>query len=1169
MREEQRRAIRSLDPVTVVSASAGTGKTRTLANRFAWLLATDPECGVDQILTLTFTNAAAAEMRERIRKTLSEWYANGVTHLKDALERLDEAYISTIHAFALRVIRESGIILDVDPGARVVSEPTEREFWHDLKWRARTGAIGKLARALPDEWREFARSLSENPAFPDFMNFYGADSLAGLGRDACNLYGSMNMRPEYLRDWEAASELPARRQVESLIAGICGEVWDTWRHTVFEAIEPILETPSNSKLSAAMKNFVARWRGHERGPEAEREFFVSLVEDALAGITGKSPLKDAISECVGGLSDWKKSMKPLAQLTSTLLENPPYGDCEAVTRDLLNGTGALFWKCWDEARRERGVLSFSDFARYAADAIAVNPSYAARFRHIMVDEFQDTDELQDGIVRALAESWPKSAETPRTFFIVGDIKQSIYRFRHANPGLFAGYMNEAGAISMSRSYRMSGAVMDAVNMVFAHIWKDGVINDGRIRVDCEALTPPSDTEWWKRRNEAPCPEHPVEILLYSGEQASGGGETEKELTGARRKKLALGLSARLLELAGGTFCWDKDITDFRPLRWKDIVVLVRSRQHYSPLEEAFAESGVPAVFGSGRDYLSRGEVRDFIGFVRLLDMPDDERALAGWLESPLSGLNPGVSRELADRAAQNGSSLREAFESAYPQTASRLAALRRTARLYSLSRAASALQEDESWLDAYHGESRNRALANIRRGIELLRSYEASCGRNLSACADYLKREMRAGSAMDEPEVIPDGADALSVMTVHAAKGLEFPVVALMYMDSSSAGGSRRGAVSATRWLGAVPGRLPGGGESVRKKWHDAIEQAERLEESSRLLYVAMTRARERLICCGLTSETGKKGPDWLSLVLEANENGGNPIPVTYTNGGPAAARPPAPSFTDAIQPPEQKKPDAPPPLRIAALSATAYSLISWCPVAYRMRYRQGRDLKWEKRGGDGAGGAELGILTHWILSRWDFEPGSLASMLPGDIDAGAMNRELSDIPPRLRHVWRRGANRAACRKWLEAFAGKRECRTLAEALKNGALSRELAFSVNLSGVNLAGSIDVFWDDSGGNHVRDWKITPEESAPHEMYLAQVEFYAMACRIARGGDTDAGLIYLRGETGEISPRKVTDWAVLEDKIIAAAETASGKKSAARGDCSRCPFDSRCLEKNVII
>jgi ATP-dependent exoDNAse (exonuclease V) beta subunit len=697
-----------------------------------------------------------------------------------------------------------------------------------------------------------------------------------------------------------------------------------------------------------------------------------------------------------------------------------------------------------------------------------------------------------------------------------------------------------------------------------------VINDESLRVNYEALTPPSDAEWWKRRNETPCPERPFEILLYSHKPMPDDPEQTKETAAIQRKKLALGLAERLHELSNGnTDCWDKEILAFRPVRWKDIAVLVRSRQHYSPLEEAFGESGIPAVFGSGREYLSRGEARDLVGFVRLLDMPDDDRALAGWMESPLSGLAPGLSAKLAEHAARHKLSLRGAFESVCPETAARLASLRKTARLYSPSRAVSSLLEDDSWLDAYAGQSRNRALSNIRRGIELLQSYEVSNGRNLSACADYLRREMRAGSPIEEPEFLPGDADALRVMTVHAAKGLEFPIVVLMYMESSSAQSGRRDAISATRRLGAVPRRLPGGGESIRKKWHDMIENAEAREESSRLLYVAMTRAQERLICCGLPDKTGKGGLDWLSLLLSASENSEKPLPAKYTDGNPPIAPRTPSSQADTIQPSVQKKTDISSCLRAAMLSATAYSLISWCPIAYRIRYRQGRELKWQRPGGDGAGGSELGTLTHWILSRWNFEPDSLRYALPEDIDEAAMNRELSEIPPRLRHVWRRRANRAACRKWLEAFTQKTECAVLAEALKGERLSRELSFSVSVSGVNLVGSIDLFWNGPDGCHVRDWKITPEDDAPHEMYLAQIEFYAMACHTARGGAVDAGLIYLRGGDGGVASHTVKDWTELENKIVLAAGIASGEKSGVRGDCARCPFKMCCLGQNVLI
>ena len=134
-RDEQARAIRSSEPLVVVSAGAGTGKTQTLATRFAWLLATDPTCRVEQILTLTFTEKAAREMQERIRGRLEEWYRGdptGMAHLRDALERFDEGYVSTIHSFAYRVVRESGLTMDLDPGATLLAPPEEEAFWEEF-----------------------------------------------------------------------------------------------------------------------------------------------------------------------------------------------------------------------------------------------------------------------------------------------------------------------------------------------------------------------------------------------------------------------------------------------------------------------------------------------------------------------------------------------------------------------------------------------------------------------------------------------------------------------------------------------------------------------------------------------------------------------------------------------------------------------------------------------------------------------------------------------------------------------------------------------------------------------------------------------------------------------------------------------------------------------------
>jgi ATP-dependent exoDNAse (exonuclease V) beta subunit len=1158
VRPEQREAIKSLAPLTVVSAGAGTGKTMTLARRFAWLLASDPECGVDQILTLTFTNAAAAEMKERIAHTLVEWREMGVERLDDALERLNEAYVSTIDSFALRVIRESGINLDIDPNSVIMGKPLEREFWNSVKWKLSTGTAPGGGSAL--------FSLPENPNFAEFVGYYGAETLSALGSGACDLYGSMNEGPAYLKEWDEEAERPALEYIRAIYSSLCREVWELWQDAVLPAVKPALRIKSTSTFVARLRDFTAEWEDRPGGAENETRFFVSLFRDVLRGFHCGNALKHALSEQLGNAAEWANGYRPYAEVAASLFSAPHYAQTEARTRDMLSGIAAALWEYWNADRASRSALIFSDLARYAAEALSRDPSYASRFRHIMIDEFQDTNELQNSIIRSLSESWPRNGAT-RTLFIVGDIKQSIYRFRHANPRIFASYFKKSHYIPMSHSYRMSGRLMEGINFVFGSIWADGVLKNARDSAVYEPLSPPLDAPWWEERNAPPCPEHPLEILLCPPQEPTSavGETTERENKSARRKKLALGLASRLnCLMKNRSEVWDKRAASFRPMRWNDIAALVRSRTPFPEIEDAFRSAGIPFVLCGAREFLSRSEVRDIIGFLRVLDHPSDELALAGWIESPFSLMPSGYALELKALAGRSGVSLREEFEKNCPEQALALARARNIARFRSPSAALGTLLEDDRWLRAYPAAFRGRVLANIEKGVELAEAYEDSCGRALPACAEYLARELRAGTKMEEPEGAFDGGDALRVMTVHASKGLEFPVVALMYMESSKGGKGKAPSVAASRYMGAIARKLPDGEASMRYKWHETIEEFEEDEEDERLLYVAMTRAQERLICCGLPEFADKRGRDWFSMVMTACERSGNPFPVSLVDPHPENAAHGEEKAASPVQTPADEPPQArswtP---RLAALSATAYSLISWCPMAYRIRYRQGRKLRWVKSSAHGAGGADLGTMTHWILQRWDFDASSLRSLLPDEMRSGEMEGALTEIPRNIRHVWRKRANRDACRRWLGDFAGAPASAELRLAMKGGTLMREVAFFVK-SSVNLVGVIDVFWKDRDGCHIRDWKITPEDDAPHELYAAQLEFYAAACEaVYPGSPVDTGLIYLRSSGRQIPLGIVSEWEKIRARIRGAAEAATSGGTK-RGDCARCPFAANCTE-----
>ncbi|MDR1020115.1 MAG: UvrD-helicase domain-containing protein, partial [Synergistaceae bacterium] len=1137
-RTEQRQAITSDGKLTVVSAGAGTGKTRTLARRFAWLLASDPDCGIHQILTLTFTHLAADEMRSRIKDTLISWRNSDpvrLAHLGDAINRMDEAYISTIDSFAHRVIKESGLGLDIDPGSSILGDAAMMEFWDGYKRDIRTAEPDRISRGLTSEWRARARELTSSGSYIAFLNYFGAETLAALAKESSDLFGSMNESPEEMRAASARREETARRRVIGMLQNRWQEICDTWWGEMLPAIGGELE--SGGVFAEKLMELRSRWPEAPTDPAGTARFANDIINDALSRIPGKSTLKDRIEDALGQkLTDWKKMFSDAVRVSESLFARPPYTPSEAIARNMLIESAAIGWESWDSARRQTGGLTFSDLVRYATRALEAG-GYAGRFKHVLVDEFQDTNGLQNDMIKALA-----SDGNAPSVFLVGDIKQSIYRFRHAEPRLFSSYMERPDArnIPLSCSFRMSGAMMGAINAIFGHIWRDGVISPDGGEITAapryEPLLAPTDVPWWElrdsKRADAPSP---LEIILYAegdGPAPEPGSEVSppcKPALAEKRKKLALCLASRLKGMVrGGYEIWDKKNTAFRPVKYGDIAILVPGRIFYGVLEESLQEAGIPAVFESGKEYFRRGEVRDMINLLRALDDPGDDYALAGWAESPFSGLPPGASLDLA---AQSSGSLWRPLSEMFPDAAGRFMRLRRRARMAGPSAAMLRLIEDDSWLASYRPEQRGRLMAYVLRGVEIARDYEAYFGRNLSACADYLGRAMRGGFQSDEPKP-PEEGDFVQVKTVHASKGQEFPIVALMGIESAirpkttaRASVSRHLGVVARTFPSASDDALPGQAlESVTAKWHNIIERAEEREEKERLLYVAMTRAQDRLICCGVQGPNASAGSDsWLGWLLQANEKSGKPFAISHAEGFEPETVPELASLEPGSPLRRAWQTAAAfPAASLASLSATAYSLYMWCPAAYRVKYRQGRELKWELPDGDGYGGADLGSLAHWALAKWDFTAGGLDRLLPpGGLSKVTEERIKRGLPSFLRPVFASSRNREALRSWLLAFAVSDECTMLRELNIDGTLRKELSFVISFKGTRLAGSIDLYWEDSGGTHVRDWKITQAERAPDELYREQVNFYSAVCKTAAGPvngkpaqKTDAGLIYLR-------------------------------------------------------
>ncbi|MDD4160164.1 MAG: 3'-5' exonuclease, partial [Synergistaceae bacterium] len=820
------------------------------------------------------------------------------------------------------------------------------------------------------------------------------------------------------------------------------------------------------------------------------------------------------------------------------------------------------------------------------------------FRHILVDEFQDTDGLQDLLLKGI---WKEDVST---LFIVGDIKQSIYRFRHANLKIFQEYIDRSKHcgtsrckyITLDKSFRTRDRLVEKINAVFGSVWSEGI--EKGTSMEYEPLSSPSSEEWWQKRNGSPLiPEFEV---LVSRQKRCFDEEKKKYVKGEKifdtRVRLYRELSAKIREIHGSErLIWDKKIEGedkFRPVKWSDFALLVPKRTFYDAIEEAFDSSGIPYVLCTRRDYFTRGEIADLVNFISLLAEPDDLSYLAGWAASPLSGMPPGETEELLagmhqETPSEASPSLYEIIRNRYPERILYLEKMRKKAELSGASAVIRELLCSPEFLTSYEPEQRRRVRANISYMAEIASEYEISQDRSLAGCAEYMRFSVKESKQQEEPEITDEDHDAVNVLTIHSAKGLEYPVVALGGAEERpksppSLDVSVRYGVVAKHMPDFLKDPLKKTDITVSGMWHEEMETRALLEEEERFWYVASTRARDKLIICGLTKTSGADGSEippaddsFLGMIRkseEAKEEWGQcpeTAPAPYCGQKNKAG-----NMLSAAE--YMLCPKITSPAKLARLSASAYAMISWCPVAYRIGYRQGRAMPWMLKAGEGSGGSEFGSLAHWILSKWNFSHDTLAEWLPEN--ESAFQTALKKVPYELREEFKSSHSRKEIRKILSAYAESEEGRTiavLASAKDVKKLWRETPFRVHDRDLLMVGATDIFWEEENVIRLRDWKTTADETAPDEYYEEQLKFYAYAMHIfrkergLRDKKIEIGINYLRSS----KEKKVIEMS--EEETVNTGEQIHGAAvftlldifEARNEHCSKCPWKNVCSKKHI--
>ena len=824
--EAQQSAIDARNSETLVSAAAGSGKTAVLIEHVLSMLRAGGR--VDRLLIITFTRAAAAELRERLTFAL-EKEATQDKHLRRQMLAVRRAHISTLHVFCHHILRRYFQAVDVDPMAKI-GESTMLE--------------PLLSRALDESMEELCES--EDPDAQALVEQYGDAQIVEMARE---LYSFLRAQADPKHWVEKKMADPAGAGIKPFL--------------VLLQKEALMHLEGARQLCDQCLRIAEQPGGPDYlGPtiENDRILVESLSEavragEMLGGETKFPPRPRApkggeydtalVEQCV----ELRENVKELVKTARSMLPE----DLEEARREVaatLPALRALINMVWAmdaryaKYKEERNLLDYGDLEHMALEALqdeAVRKAVSASFDAIFVDEYQDVSAIQEAIVRRVHD------ENNR-LFMVGDVKQSIYRFRLADPTLFLAkydaFSDRKDAaqrrILLSSNFRSRGNILSATNCVFSRAMRRGATE-----IDYDAAA-------HLRAGAPSAGDPPVELHIITEEE-----DAEPSETGEIRKgwMYEAQLAAQRIKELIGTPVRDKE--GVRTLRWRDCVILLRSASGRAPqIAKILADAGVPAYSDADAQYFDLPEVRDMMNVLRVLDNPYRDVPLLSALRCPCFGFS---SQRLAHIRLTDGTrqkpfwqvfyALRETDEDVR-EACEKLDAWRfLSEHMHTDALILRLLRETGLYIRAGGLRDGGMRQANLR----LLAERAGGEGVRYSlhsflTTSDIARRTGDAGSAREMSE----NDDVVRIMTLHKSKGLEFPVVILMELARHFRMPNDSELLRCDAEQGMALKRVDAEaritGHTLAGKALEYKRRREIRAEEARLLYVGMTRARERLI---------------------------------------------------------------------------------------------------------------------------------------------------------------------------------------------------------------------------------------------------------------------------------------------------------------------------------
>lgn len=894
---EQLKVIETRNCNLLVSAAAGSGKTAVLVERILSMI-TDKgsPLDIDRLLVVTFTNAAASEMRERIGQRIEEYMEQMPEdeHLQRQATLVHMASITTIDSFCMRVLREHFDKTELDPSFRVGDEGELKLLKADV------------AEALLEEYYR-----EGNQDFFDFVESYSTGkSDAGLEELIEKLYEFSMSHPEpeewlasalgqyqadTIEEWnETDSAKFLVRYMKSLLKdcvariqkglNICGKpdgpaMYGAALLSDLEQLEKLLYAEDYVSIGEQLRvlNFVRLSAKKSDTVSVEKKEQVKALRDDVKEDI-KSLLKQFYSKGTDEImADMQAVRKPL-QMVLTLTQE--------------------FLRRYAEKKREKNLIDFHDVEHFALNLLArkneqgdwipteTAAEYREQFAEIMIDEYQDSNLVQEVILTSIS----KISGGKPNLFMVGDVKQSIYKFRMARPELFMKkydtYSLEGGdyqRIDLHKNFRSRREVIYAANAVFEHIMAHelgGIVYDGQAKLYFGADIK-SKVEKTQELFE---PENKTELYLIEKKADAASDTQAQEVSSGELEAKVIAGQIRRLTGENGMLVWDKAKEEYRRACCRDIVILLRSVGSYADaFLSVFSEEGIPAYAQSQSGYFTAVEVQTVLNFLRVLDNPRQDIPLTGVLKSPLVGMKAAELARLRADFPEGGmydslQACAEATTHEFSATVRRVLENIQRMRdmsaytpIHELIRIAIRETGYGDYIMAMPAGQKRRQ--NLDMLIEKAYAFEATSYRGLFQFLRYIEKLKKYEVDYGEAPSAGENEDTVRIMSIHKSKGLEFPIVFLAGM------GRRFNQQDATEKILLHPTLGISGDYVDYKKRTRSVTltkrimqkqiRLENLAEELRVLYVAMTRAKEKLIMTGAVTDVEKQKKGWELKAVE------------------------------------------------------------------------------------------------------------------------------------------------------------------------------------------------------------------------------------------------------------------------------------------------------------